>query len=494
MPMDIDLKRSTAHELSLWDDVVTAGEIQYVPRSGRALRLQDWQLLTIASEGEMYHRYNGEEPRWIHTLSSEMQLFLRAGHQSEISEPLVEEPELPYAGFGYIVEEGGLVEDTVRGFNLWRLNHVAQLGLLQVPTIGPKGESIAGRIYTHNRYTHSLDVYALINLMAIRCDLSDHERTHLIVAALTHDALTPAGGDSIKRINSTLFDEDAHYSSMFKREFWPELRNKYQLDETLLSSIIMGQGKLGRFLDLADKLAYTARDVNAFISSLPRQTPDGMSTEQALIRDTVAQDPLICGLWDSIKVVNDQVVVTDLDRLARFLKLRALMFKALYYNPSARVHEDVTVGLIAGYLFEKGDLTKSRLLVTVDSELHERLEKFLGVPSLFLTGYALQPTVKTFSNTDLALEEERQLVRKRGLMTHLMTSKPLTTSGTRSFKVLHKGEVTTFGEARSEDMAEIEKIMPKQEEWLYSFSTTGVYLPQQLLRRLRKARRQRLQV
>ena len=112
----------------------------------------------------------------------------------------------------------------------------------------------SGTLFAHTRYLHTHDAHALAFLLARNNGLSQDDENHLRVAALTHDALTPAGGDSIKLVAPALLDEEANYPKLFERPGWESLKNEFQLSEERLQAIVRNQGTLGVLLDFADKI------------------------------------------------------------------------------------------------------------------------------------------------------------------------------------------------------------------------------------------------
>jgi hypothetical protein len=164
-------------------------------------------------------------------------------------------PQAPFAGFGYVVRDSEFLSDLAEVFNLYRLWHILQLAFLHDPVGKEDGGSLKGVSYQfpHTRYLHTIDVLAHYALILHR--LGIRSRTG-IVAALTHDILTPAGGDTIKQIDPDLFDEDANYPLLLKDAGWPMFRDKYGIDENMLVETILNRGVLGQILDIADKSAF----------------------------------------------------------------------------------------------------------------------------------------------------------------------------------------------------------------------------------------------
>jgi hypothetical protein len=134
---------------------------------------------------------------------------------------------IPYMGIGFIIPDGGLVVDTIRAANLFRLGGIGQLGLLHAPIIGSGITSSISMLYRHDRYVHSLCVGFICNMIAENVGLSQNLINHAVVAGLTHDTLTPAGGDTVKRIDPEAFDEDQNYNDLFSGIDFQNLLARY---------------------------------------------------------------------------------------------------------------------------------------------------------------------------------------------------------------------------------------------------------------------------
>ncbi|MBX4197736.1 HD domain-containing protein [Candidatus Parcubacteria bacterium] len=430
-------------------------------------------------------------PVWFERLDPVLRRHLSSwyGLFGDIYEPLSITPCVPLAGFGFTVLEEGIAEDVVRSLGLFRLGGIRQLGFLHTPRVTSDALQAYMPVYSHTRYLHIMCVYALANLMAENNHLSELEKNTLLVAALTHDARTPAGGDSTKRINHTLFDEDASFEAVYKLPGWPGLRERYGLCEKLLFRTIMGEGKLGRLLDLADKAAYIAFDTARFLDS---GTPSAAVSE---IRTVLNEDSLVCGLWDAANVEGEQVIISDPERLHRFLRLRAGMFKGLYYNPASRFLEDTLARMLISYLLEKGVVTPGTLLQMGDGHLEQLIDQVTGIPGLMAGIVTHQATrVETFQTLSQAEAREAELALDQGIMTHIESMLWLTKSGAKSFLVRGKNkQVATFAEAYPEQTVKIEEglkdIPPVR---LYAFSIRHSGLPNEIVRRLRKRREKRI--
>ncbi|TSC73975.1 MAG: Uncharacterized protein G01um101433_1120, partial [Parcubacteria group bacterium Gr01-1014_33] len=286
---------------------------------------------------------DGQEPDWIEEISDDAKRHLR--HNAAVQgilpsfEPLAIVPSLPHTGISYIVREEGLLEKLIRAFGIWRLANIRQLGFLQDPIVTSSGARGYSLDFPHTRYCHVLDVTAIMTLM-LHNNFLDPVLIHTgMMAAITHDTETPAGGDSIKFIDPEAFDEDKNYPQLLKKVDWSAIQKEYQIPEDLLIDTIQNQGALGTMLDLADKMAYVARDATSYLSrTQPFGTiayPEGYRNIAQLLN----QFPFICGVWETAKIIRDETVITDAKKLIAFLKLRALLFRELYHHPGARFKE-----------------------------------------------------------------------------------------------------------------------------------------------------------
>lgn len=276
-------------------------------------------------------------------------------------------PTLPLTGLHYLVDEGGLRDDLFAPFNLQRLSFIKQLGFLTQP-IYNRYDVRVGSLGEHTRWLHSLDVHAVGSAIGYNLDLPRQEMNELRTLCLTHDALTPAGGDSVKLVSPEDFDEDLHYHTLLEKPSFDSVAAKYSLRREVLLAGIKNKGVLGEILDIADKIAYVARDVSKSLHNIEAGVHRGRPG-CALMLELLEKYPLICGLWDSVELQDGVVVFTNLERLVAFLKLRVLMFREFYYSPTARFGEFLISRLFVQVLLKRGKLSRDRLIEMTDSEL-----------------------------------------------------------------------------------------------------------------------------
>jgi len=297
----------------------------------------------------------------------------------------------PNTGIRYSILENGMVEKVISKLGLFRLAGVKQLGYITDPIVHYIGGSVArGETLEHSRYVHSLDVMALATCIGRNCKITGPELKSLQFAALTHDILTPAGGDATKRVSPTELDEDTNFGKVFEKKEFPRLRDRFQLDPELIFSTIQNEGFLGRILDIADKLAYVARDLPSYLinvepSEVERQL---LPNEYEQLSVYARNAPDICGVWESFRRHGDLLVCHDPERLADFLYVRLLLFRQFYANPATRFHEATTVRIVLEHLFETKVVTIDQLLTINDLQLEDLMSEVLGLQSYELRAAA----------------------------------------------------------------------------------------------------------
>jgi HD superfamily phosphohydrolase len=330
----------------------------------------------LSGEYRNYRAEYGKEPEWMAEKPLSVQRRLRLDWAILEENPLSILGVYPHTGLSYMVREGGLCEELMHAFKLFRLHGIKQLGFLQTPWF--EDSLYPQPIAEHNRFVHSLDVMVIASVIGYNLGLDEVRFNTLRMAAFTHDMGTPAGGDSVKLVNPAAFDEDLNYPQLIGRFNWEHIRTKYKIEEELLIETILNRGLLGQILDIADKLAYVARDLHACDPYLhygrDHYDQHGLHT----ILTLVERYPNVCGLWDAVSVHEGRMVITDAARLSAFLKVRTLMFRELYYHPNARFGEYLVSRVLVKSLYNSGRLTRERLLEMQDYELHMVLNEEFG--------------------------------------------------------------------------------------------------------------------
>ncbi len=367
---------------------------------------------------ESYNHFcdrHGHEPDWMRHLSPDMRSDIR--HRwitSDNFDPLWIFWYQRGLGFSFGIWTDGFVHDIAIAFNLFRLGCVRQLGFLHDPVVNDLTADVGmAENFHHSRLAHVAKVGAVAGLIARQIKLPPKLTRIVIAAGLTHDKLTPAGGDSVKPIDPAGLDEDAHYHEIFENNpYWEQVSQRHGLDADLLIRTVNGQGLLGQILDLADKTTYVAHDAEAYLKwNHPKKfgiTPPPGFMEIAELYRKLRQTS--CRLWDCVEIVAGQLVITNPKRLAGFLKLRALMFKYLYFNPRARYREQMLALLILEPLYHEGHLTREMLIRMTDWELWGWMTDFTGCEIREQLSYSNKaPMVEAFATEEEALARLRVL-------------------------------------------------------------------------------------
>lgn len=289
----------------------------------------------------------------------------------DIGEPifLLQIIRFPFSSYDiYIKHEEGLF----REFNLpafFRLGGIMQLGYLVPPRpIGLDDEikfSYTTTPFHHTRFLHSMLVAAICEVVLARNGFSEEERAKYVLIAGAHDIATPAGGDSVKRVDfRNLHEENAfswvldHYD-LIKR--WKKL---YGFNIHKAKKIIKNKGVFGRLLEAIDRICYTAVDCFAI-----------GSIRDGNIRKLCLENPLVMDVWQDIRFVGKQDFgFTNSERLFKFLMLRAFEHKELLKNPYSRALDFFLKRLVTP-LYRRGVITKEDLLTHGDDWLTIFLEK-----------------------------------------------------------------------------------------------------------------------
>lgn len=324
------------------------------------------------------------------------------------------ELHIPFTGFGYVIEEYSWIFNLAREFNLYRLDDVTQLEYLEDPREHPMQLGTSVR-FVHTRYRHSSNVCAIALAIAEVNKEWFRERPGykdaLLVAALTHDTLTPAGGDTTKAIDRSGFDEDAQYHTCMtaqRREFLL----KHGVDPGLCIRTVQGNGVLGTILDIADKLAYVGHDLVAF-AGLPLFGHLEYMRKVGFARH-LRKNLLFCRIWESVRIENDTAWCEDAEGLTRFLIIRAQLFRQLYTHPKARYREALLMFQTLSFLYEEGLLSRTQLLSMNDGDLRIFLqEKVNWRPDRMLPSKGnFTPKHRRFENLSDAKEFEVSLLRE----------------------------------------------------------------------------------
>jgi hypothetical protein len=326
--------------------------------------------------------YNSErrgddlEPEWVHEMPMAVRTWMRVQYALTQEDTFANVPGFAYTGLSYTVVYGGLCEEVYRQFNLNRLERIKQLGFLNQPSYN-NYYHYRQSLSDGTRFLHSLDTMAIGTVIGHNLELSESKMHRLRTLLLSHDAAMPAGGDSVKLVDPVGLDEDTNYRHVVAKADFRRLKAEFGVTPESLLGGIHNHGLLGEVLDIADKLAYIARDIHKCLHHLEA----GANNDQLGLRTLLLllkRFPYVCSVWDCVEEQAGHAVFTSVPRLAAFLKVRVLMFRELYYHPEARFGEYLMSRLFVKDLFRRGLITVERLLEIDDSELIRLLDMRYG--------------------------------------------------------------------------------------------------------------------
>ncbi len=406
-------------------------------------------------------REKHSEPEWMSLLSKKIRADIRSHwHAVDHEDPECIVPFLPFSDVRYLVREGGICTQTIRSCSLYRLGHIRQLGNLHDPSVFEEGFASFGQRFGHSRYNHVHDVSALVTLMGLNNTIEHRLLMHLRIAGLIHDALTPAHGDGTKAINPAKFDEDAFVATLLTGEIWETFRARHDLSDTLLVDIVQHRHTFGVMLDYADRIAYVARDLDAYLSRYQKYRRVNTTYEYRTLLDITKRDPRVCSLWDTIHLDRRGVVYCDdPEKLERFLMVRILLFRGLYYNPHARFMEYFVSRKITGVLYEKGILTHEQLLRMGDMELDGIIGEVLGDPYIMESPYYFgEAHLKRFATREEAACYEHAL-KKQGISITLLDDVNRNIRSGTGYRVRNvRGEIGRFRDLYPHQASALERL------------------------------------
>ena len=189
----------------------------------------------------------------------------------------------------------------------------------------------------------------LAEVILARNDFSSKERAPIVLTIGCHDIATPAGGDSIKRIDPKELDEENNFYYILKRHGLIEKWKKhYGFDIKKACSWIKNKGIIGRLLDILDTISYVSLDCY-YLGDIHNGT----------VRQYCLENPLFIDVWQDIQFTSDKkrFGFKSPNRLFTFLLARAYEHQELLLNPEAR-RLDFYLTKLTKPLYKKGIITK----------------------------------------------------------------------------------------------------------------------------------------
>lgn len=265
----------------------------------------------------------------------------------------------PFSSTDFYVdtEREGIFQELLKSDAFFRLGKIEQLGYL-VPPRPEEWDKEIKVSYTapqfhHTRWCHSLLTAILMELVLARNGFSKIERAPMVLAAGCHDIATPAGGDSVKRVDPEALGEVKNFAWVLKHHGLAERwSNQFGFDLSLATDWVKSKGAIGKLLNALDKISYVALD--CYYLGLQRE---------GQIRDLCIRHPLIMDLWQDIRFTPHRTSFgfSEPERLFQFLLLKAYEYQEFLFNPYSRAL-DLFLKKMTQPLYEKGVITKKQLL------------------------------------------------------------------------------------------------------------------------------------
>lgn len=375
---------------------------------------------------------------------------------------------LPYSDFRTGIPENTIYEKACVNIPaLYRLADVKALSILSY--IGPKPEDTYFFEFNHNRFDHSLTVALIMEQILQRNGLPQEQVDLGIIAGLLHDIATPANGDATKQIDMVNLHEEDHWWKALDKEgkdFIAQYANIKTFD-----GIIKNQGLLGKALDVADRITYTMKDLNAIHSQL---FPLGMISNIYLASlNTIINDHQDIGnIYKEVGVdyKRQDVFFNNPKTLRVFLELRAHLHKNLYLYPTNQAKDLFFAKALSPLYSADGSspLSPDRLRLMTDHDLMAVLSDYYKQPVAYMRSPLTNwyPEFEKFESWDEARKREIELKQQDNIVVvgikECKGFDPAT-----SYKVADGYKYKEFREVDPESAYQIEKTAK---------STKGIFL------------------
>ncbi len=301
---------------------------------------------------------------------------------------------------------------------------------------------------SHGRSLHSILAAIMMEYALRRNGFPERDVNLGIIAALLHDIATPPLSDYGKLACPAELDEEDNVEFVLGDKF-DETFRKYGVTREDVVDVIRGRGTVGKLLNSRgvdlDKIAYTGVDISKSYTDVASQV--------------LRRDPFLFDLYEDVSVIDGVPVITDPERLSRFLLARALVSAEVYTSSENRLR--------AAYfkpVFERvwRGVDKEELLKMGDGVFWQMLGPY---------GITLASAAQIWGEyKEVGLYETREEAEANsqdGDLVHgFLRSNPATgtltmVDGRRRFGRIEDGEVVQFKEAFPKEAERVEKIMDR---------------------------------
>lgn len=367
----------------------------------------------------------------------------------------------------------------------WRLASIRQLALLTHSTEDEINYYIKGPGFNQTRDNHSFLTARSLEKMLIINNCSKATINNGIIAGMIHDIATPPYGDPTKEIDPEVLDEEVAVQRVLDK-FDLSALGRFNFDKQTVLDAIAGKGKLGKMLDIADKIAYTSVDTFHFVGDvledfarydafLNPEPTDPQALERTIkpIKELLTNDDKWANIYRDVRLGgSDEPFFTDAHRLSTFLELRARIHKGLYLNPHCRA-QDMLYKMLIKPLYSRDPeegypLNSENLLFLTDWEADQiitRAWKSLNLKTVFDSDRDLHRVLRVLPDY-AKVKNPRDVNRKiRALQSHgklvigsetIRRFNPATNFRARDLK---DGKVKTFAEIFPEKTAELHAMV-----------------------------------
>lgn len=353
-----------------------------------------------------------------------------------------------YANINGDLGEHGVFYELGRCQAFFRLGGITQLGYLIPPIPEEFGQekdiTYMFPQFNHTRWIHSLLTAIPMDIILARNGFSEKERAPQVLTAGGHDIATPAGGDSIKRVDPDGLNEEENFGWVLKHHGlvkpWNE---KFGFDLALAQGWVKGQGVFGRLLDVIDKISYTALDCYWLGKIKPGS-----------VRSLCMRHPLIMDVWQDIVFTPDRsnFAFSNPGRLFLFLLLRAYEHKELLFNPYARTF-DFRLQKLVQPLYETDVITKEKLLTRNNDWLYEILKQHYPKEIGTIGWHLLKPAELPWKRFETVKAQQKFCAKLGDKVDHIDNISGFSTG--LDFLVFHQEGIVPLKQAISQDEVEL---------------------------------------
>lgn len=219
---------------------------------------------------------------------------------------------------------------------LGRLDSIKSLSRLAAVSSVPDQYYL--RDFSHTRSSHSLLVARVAEKTAWQNNLPEEDVKLIIVAHLLHDQGTPALGNPVMAVDYPNLNEEDFWWDGLEESGGGEFLKRHHVNKEAVDLIIHNKGVFGRYLDIFDRIIYTAEDAYALVGPVIKEDKDSPGITDPTfgeICQEIAKNPYFGDLYQEVKIddQNQTVFFTNPERLYSFLKIRALLTQKIYLHP-----------------------------------------------------------------------------------------------------------------------------------------------------------------